>query len=425
MPRIDININNDIYNEQFTDVFKSKERFLLLVGGAGSGKSVMAAQKLILRMLTEKKHRFVLIRKVANTIRDSQYYEIKRLVSLYNLEPLFEFQDSKLMIHCKPTNSHIISKGLDDVEKLKSISGTTGFWIEEGTELLKKDFNQLNLRLRGKFEHYKQIIITTNPADSFHWINQRFILNTDNDCKVIHSTYLNNRFLDKENIKQIEQLKQEDKELWNIYGLGEWTSITGLIFPAWQIYANDIQPSSNDVCYGLDFGYTNPTALIKISKDSDRNIYCEQIIYRSKLTNSDLIELMKELNIEKQIPIYADTEDPNRISELRRAGFNIQEAKKAVTSGIEFIKRFKLHIKNNSQDLQDELRTYKYKQDKNGNELEEPIKFNDHAIDAMRYGIYTHGIRYWQNLINPIASQKLNLAPRQKVNKYSIDYKGY
>jgi len=194
----------------------------MLYGGAGSGKSVFAAQKLLVRLLSKNKHRFLMIRKVARTIRNSQFKLFKELISMYNLTPYFDIKENEMNIVCKNGND-IISAGVDDVEKLKSIAGITGVWIEEATELTEQEFDQIDLRLRGETDEYKQIILTFNPVYIGHWLNQR----KWDESKVtkLKTTYTDNKFIDPAYKEKLDQLKYTDENYYNIYCLGNWGMI--------------------------------------------------------------------------------------------------------------------------------------------------------------------------------------------------------
>lgn len=144
--------------------------------------------------MKERYNRFLLIRKVAKTIRNSQFSLLKSLINSSGLQEYFKIKDSELAIINEYTKSEVISAGVDDPEKLKSIFGITSIWIEEATELEYKDFLQIDLRLRGKTKHYKQIILTYNPVNAYHWLNTT----SQKNCTKLKTTYRNNRYIDEE-----------------------------------------------------------------------------------------------------------------------------------------------------------------------------------------------------------------------------------
>lgn len=205
-------------NSVYRKGYDFKGRYLVLYGGAGSGKSVFAAQKIVLRCLQEPGHRFLILRKVARTIKGSVFELIKDILSsegvidkvyINRSEKYFRFQNG----------SEIVTSGLDDSEKLKSIHGITGIWIEEATELQEEDFIQADLRLRGETDHYKQVILTFNPISRLHWL-YKFVNETNEDKMAIHTTFRDNRFAGDEYEDVLSNI--DDENLHLIYAKGEW-----------------------------------------------------------------------------------------------------------------------------------------------------------------------------------------------------------
>lgn len=232
-------------------------------------------------------------------------------------------------------------------------------------------FTQLMLRTR------KAIFIDFNPADEFHWIYDNIL--TRPDCYFIKSTYLDNPFLPDEQIKEIENLRNVDENFWRIYGEGERGHSEGVIYTHWKPFNDSI---SGAVAFGLDFGYNNPTSLVKVT-ENDQNLYWKEEIYQSGLTISDLIPMLKQI-VKLHEPIYCDSASPDKIEDLKRAGFKAIMANKNVKEGIDFIKSRKLFIHSGSANLLKEIKSYKYMTKQVGI-TEEPLKLNDHAMDAGRY----------------------------------------
>jgi phage terminase large subunit len=226
--------------------------------------------------------------------------------------------------------------------------------------------------------------MTLNPIDQFHWIRTQVLDVPNKDVASFQSNYKMNPFLSREYIEQLEGLADIDENYYRIYALGEWGVLQNLIYSNWDVV--DRAPDNYDeiVC-GLDFGYVNPTALIEV-RIRENEVWVKELVYQSHLTNSDLIEIMKD-KVDKGKAIYADSAEPQRIEEIYQAGFNIYPAEKSVKFGIDKVKQYKLHILEDSINLIKEIRSYKWKEDKEGRTLEEPVKFNDHAMDAMRYAI--------------------------------------
>jgi len=213
----------DSSNEAFMPLFFDEHRYLVLKGGGGSGKSIFAGRKVLERCVSEPGHRFLVCRKVARTLKDSCFAQLRgQLAEFY---PDCGAKVKTLNISF-PNGSEILFSGLDDVEKLKSIYDITGIWIEEASELLESDFNQLDIRLRTKFPYYLQIILCFNPINATHWLKKRFWDQHDPRATVHESTYRDNRFLPEENIKTLEGFKDTDPYYYMVYALGEW-GVTG------------------------------------------------------------------------------------------------------------------------------------------------------------------------------------------------------
>ena len=163
-----------LVNKAYLPVLSDESRFKVLYGGAGSGKSHFVAQSVVLRCLKEKGRRFLIVRKVARTLRYSVFVLIREIIATMGLENVFEVNRTDMTITCRLNGNQLLFLGLDDVEKLKSIHGITDIWIEEASEVLQSDFEQLNLRLRGNPEIKKQVVLTFNPISATHWLKQYF-----------------------------------------------------------------------------------------------------------------------------------------------------------------------------------------------------------------------------------------------------------
>lgn len=382
--QIELGFDYEQINNAYKPSLDYNGRYLVLYGGAGSGKSYFAAQKILYRFIFESNHKILLVRKIARTIRNSQFALLKSIITDSGIGEEFRIKNSDLTIESRFNNNVIITAGVDDREKLKSINGITSVWIEEATELDKKDFLQIDLRLRNKTPNYKQILLTFNPVDANHWLNTTAL----NDAKVVKTTYTDNPFLDADYLKMIDDLKEQDRDYYDIYGLGNWGTLKNIIYKPFEI-TKSYPAEPDETIYGVDFGYNNPTALIKVMiKDSV--YYTEELIYETRLTNSELTERMKRLIKNRSDCIYCDSSEPGRMQELRKAGFNVFPASKSVRDGIDFIKSVKIFSRNENANMNREALSYSYRTDRSGNVMDEPVKFGDHCMDALRYAVYTH-----------------------------------
>lgn len=396
MSKISINISADVFNPTYIPELFCEKRFLHLWGGTGSGKSRFAAQKIVFRMIYETGHTFLLLRKVKRTIRNSSFAEIRKVITSWGVEDYFTIHPGNLRITCVLNGNLILCEGLDNPEKLKSITGEhgniTGAWIEEATELEFADLREITRRIRGYTDTYKQIIFSYNPIDERHWLNTEIHKGGKyrDQTRLLKTTYKDNQFLTAEDIQGIEDLRYINEEDFEIYGLGKWLTPSHLILP---VYYTDPFPYHLDSFFGIDFGINVPTALIRCAFDGDSDVYLHEEFYESNTEGNEFIALLKGIiPREKRFsPIYPDPEDANRVLELKRAGFNVMPVSKAVKSGLEYMRRFRIHITPESTNLAAELGRYKWKLGRDKLPLDEPIKLHDHAIDATRYAIYTHG----------------------------------
>ncbi len=373
----------------FHEFFQNNQdkRVLAIYGGAGSGKSVATAQEIIRLFLTHPNCRILVVRKTLPALRITAYRLI--LDILQSLGVKFSLNKSELVALFN--NNEILFKGLDDPEKIKSYEANY-VWAEEATEITKEDFLQLNLRMRrANRAGINQMFLTFNPIDQYHWLITDIVQGNRDDAAIHHSTYRDNvRFLSPEYIAELEGLINQDQNYYRIYALGEPGVLENVIYQNYEVV--NTWPSGGDVYYGLDFGFNNPTALVEVI-EHDSLIYIRERIYRSGMTNADVIHALDESIQKKTLPIYADAAEPARIQEIRNAGYNIHPADKSVLDGIDAVKRRRLFIHSDSQNLIGEIRGYSYRTDKNGRVLEDPIKFRDHAMDALRYAIHTHHLK--------------------------------
>lgn len=280
------------------------------------------------------------------------------------------------------TGSYVEFFGVEDGSKVHG-PGRDILYINEANLLSYDVYKQLAIRTN------ELIIIDYNPADEFSWVYQEA---DKPGNKLIHSTYKNNLGnLSREIVEEIESLKDADENLWNVYGLGLRGTSSETIYTHWE-QCKDI-PRDAERCYGQDFGYNVASALLDIGFHENA-VYWDELIYETKLTTADLIERYKQIGVSRTRRIYCDNAEPKTIEEIRRAGYNAVPADKDVTEGIRCVKGKKLFITSRSVNTIKEIRSYKFKVDKDGRVTDEPVKFMDHAMDSGRYGTFTHSIGF-------------------------------
>lgn len=218
-------------NDVFLPLFHDSHRWLVLMGGAGSGKSNFAARKVIERCMGEPGHRYLVCRKVAATLRESCYALLCAELERYYPASGIRATVSPMQIRF-PNGSVILFGGLDDSEKLKSIHRITSVWIEEASECDEADADQLNLRLRDESPYYRQIIVTFNPISATHWLKRKFFDRAADNVRTVRSTYRDNRFLPAEYGEELERYRDTDPYYYAVYALGEWGVLGRTVFPA-------------------------------------------------------------------------------------------------------------------------------------------------------------------------------------------------
>lgn len=380
---------NEIYKPLYTDW----NRFNIVYGGSGSGKSVYIAQRFVFRLLTIPGYNLLITRKYGVTNRFSTFALMNQVISQWKLESLFTVNKSDMTITAINGNQ-VLFLGLDSQDKIKSITFKTGIlqaiWLEEANEFEEGDLTQLDLRLRGQSQIPFQLTLSFNPVSAFHWLKAYFIDSRLRNCTVLKTTYLDNRFIDDAYKERLNALTGTAKQ---VYALGEWGVIEGLVFKSFA--QAPIPENAKRYGYGLDFGFSSdPAALIDIWTRGDE-IYMDEKIYRTGLTNPDLSALMKGLEISPNAFIIADSAEPKSIEDLHRAGWNIHPSQKGPDSirfGLDFMMSRKLFITPESRNLIKEFHSYTWKQDKNGKWLPEPVDAFNHGIDACR-GLCIHMAR--------------------------------
>lgn len=367
-------------SEVFEKNRQAGTRIVINQGGTSSGKTYAILQHLLIRAYEEPLH----ISVCSVTLGHLKKGALKDFIFILSQLGLY---DEK--VHNKTNNTFHLGGSFLEFFSLDQPGKARGprrdiLYVNECNLIPYETFNQLLLRTR------KQAFIDYNPADEYHWIYDKLL--PREDVTFIKSTFRDNPFLSAEVVKEIERLKETDPELWRIYGEGERGTNRNTIYPNWELC--DSIPEGCDIIYGLDFGYINPSALVRIGI-KEKSAYCEEVYYQSYLTNAQRIEKARELlpTHEMRQPLYCDSAEPQDIEEFYKAGFNAKASNKDVEKGINKMKEYKIFITRGSVNIQKEIKSYKWQEDKNGRILESPVKFNDHALDAIRYAVHTHELK--------------------------------
>jgi phage terminase large subunit len=282
---------NDELSERFMPLLWNKDRFLILQGSAGSGKSVSVAKKLVWRCLRESKHRHLVLRKVAKDIEESFMQEVIDVIDKWGIKATVRKGNKpKIWID----DSEFIFTGLDNPERIKSVQGITSITCEELSEFTEDDFDQLNLRLRGDKPYYKQTIGLLNPIDENHWVKRRFVDDPPKTLSyLLHkSSYLDNPWIDEDYKRLLEGYKETNTLYYQIYCLNEWGVVdTSKKF----LYSFDqdkhISPCTLDENYAvkLSFDFNLEPFAVSVYQTPDRNTV--NVIDKVRLNNSDIYQV--------------------------------------------------------------------------------------------------------------------------------------
>ena len=389
-------------NPVFKEVNRSKKRYIVEKGSAGSGKSVDAAQEYILRLMRDKGRNLVALRKSDITNRDSTFAELTG--AIYRMfgdkaERYWKITTNPLKIVFVPNGNQIIFRGMNDEkqrEKLKSITFQRGkltdVWLEEATEFTQADLEIIDDRLRGELPEgqFYQIRMTFNPVSKSHWIKKVFFDIADPNVLTHHSTYLDNRFIDDAYKARMERRRIVDPEGYQIYGLGEWGEVGGLILSNYIVEDFNTSPERFDYMVNAqDFGFNHANCLGEVGFKDGELYLCRELYVFEK--DTDEIIQMAEGKFQKNLTMYCDSAEPDRIRMWRKAGYKAVPVKKepnSVRAQIDHLKQHRIHIHPSCVNTLKEIQQWKWRKDEKTNTYtDEPVNFFDDAMAMLRYSI--------------------------------------
>ena len=388
------------FNKIFKKANEAKHRYKVMLGSAGSGKSVNVAQDYIIK-LSDPKYAgccLLVVRGTEVSHHNSTFAELTAAIKRLRLENIWESKMQPLSLRCKITGNVVLFRGCNDqraVERLKSVSVPGGkitwVWIEESTELKHTDFEAIDDRLRGELPrgHYYQICLTFNPINSGHWIKSRLWDFESPDIFKHKSTYLDNKFIDEGYKRRMERRKEIDPEGYRVYALGEWGEVGGLIFTNVK-FGDYARIEFEQYTMGTDWGFNHPHATLLIGW-KDGNPYALREVIAQEKTTAEIIQLCDRAELPKDILMTCDSAEPDRIKDFKKAGYRaypVRKEKNSVSNQITWLKNRTIYIDGRCTHLAKEIQGYKWrKSPTTGEYLEEPVNINDDAIAALRYGI--------------------------------------
>ena len=385
------------FNACYLPHLQASQRLQLFYGGAGSGKSVFLAARALLDCLTGRNT--LVVRKVARTLRTSCFAEAQKAMARFGLGHFFKINKTEMSITCLVNSAQLLFLGLDDVEKIKSITPLHGpltdIWVEEATETAYTDVKQLEKRLRGISPHKKRLTLSFNPVSRAHWIYRRYFTDFPEDQGllitperlILRTTYRDNRFLSPDDRAGMEQ--EQDAYFRQVYTLGEWGSLGGAVFTNWQVGSFPAHFPNTQLRCGLDFGYAqDPAAALLCAYDSKhKRLVVLDEFSETGLTNDRLAQRLKALC--GRLPVICDAAEPKSIAELRRLGISAYAARKgpdSVLHGLQWLAQQQIILSPQCPALREELLNYRWTPDNEGGYLPRP-QGSDHLIDALRYAM--------------------------------------
>lgn len=398
MKKINISIKHPsrVFNKHIFDKLNDYSTFTEVhYGGASSGKSHGVIQKVVYKACQNWKHprKILFLRKVGATVYDSIFEDVKQCLESWGLLDSCKVNNSAYRIEL-PNGAQFIFKGLDNPEKIKSIKGVSDVVMEEASEFTLDDYTQLTLRLRDKKHKYKQIYLMFNPVSKVNWTYNAFFIKQPKNTVVYHTSYKDNRFLDKVTIENIEELANRNEAYYKIYALGEFATLDKLIFPKYEKRIINKDNISNLKSYfGLDYGFINdPSAFMHVKIDEQNKVlYIVEEYVRKNLTNDKIANAIIDLGYSKE-EIKADSAEKKSNQELRNLGIrrltDAQKGPGSVMQGIQYIMQYDIVVDERCVKTIEELENYTWKKDKKTNEyINEPVDSYNHCIDAIRYAI--------------------------------------
>jgi phage terminase large subunit len=369
-------------NIQFYQTLNSTKRIKVHQGGTRSGKTYALCQYLIYKLTSSQKPLVIsIVRKTLPALKGSVMRDFLEILDTLGI--LYVGQHNKSE-NTYTFGNHVVEfLSVDEPQKIRGRKRNICY-CNEVNELDHEDFRQLLMRTTD------EMICDFNPSDPVHWIYDEVI--TRDDCDMWITTYLDNKFLPDELVKEIERLKAKDPDYWRVYGEGKRAVFSDRqIFPNWQFIPKAEFPEFDDVFYGLDFGFSHdPTAIVQLAKVGDK-LYIHEIMYKKGMTNRDIADFLKEKKLNEHI-IYCESAEPKSIEELRQMDILAVPAIKgegSIKAGISLLKEHEVICSSESQNLHNEFQFYFWEQLKDGTIINKPIDKHNHLMDAIRYGVYT------------------------------------
>lgn len=334
--------------------------------------------------------RIIVCRKHATTLRNSCFALFVEVLKKFKIYEYCKVRESDMVITL-PNDSQILFIGLDDEAKLLSLFNISTIFIEEAFEISRDMFTQLDLRMRGKAPN-QQIIMALNPISKNSWIYE-YLQNPPANLFYMHSTYLDNPFLNQEYINTLEEMKIRNPKKAKVFVYGEFgTDNDELVFQNWRTEDfNELELASTlEQRDGLDFGWVDPTAFVCTLLDrKNKRIYIYDEFYESGASLDKVADII-ERKRQKKVLTFCDSAEPRSIAYLKQRGLAARPAVKgpdSIKGTTAFLQNHEIIVKPTLTHIINELENFKYLKDREGKLTEDTTHEYSHAIDALRYSI--------------------------------------
>lgn len=354
-----------------------KERIRAIQGGTSAGKTIGSLQVLIDLAQTDTSPTITSI--VSESFPHLKRGAIKDFLSI--MEEHKYYNESRWnrtdFVYTFETGSKIEFFSVDQPAKVRGPRRDRLF-MNECNNTPYETFDQLEVRTK------EFVILDWNPTTEF-WYYDKVAIRDDVEHIVL--TYLDNESLDPAIVRSIEQRKN-NKQWWLVYGLGQLGEVETRIYKGWKTDLEEVPFEARLERTGLDFGYTNdPTAIVDIYY-YDGGYILDEVIYQTGMLNRDIGNVLTSKD--QQALVIADSAEPKSIDEIRLMGVRILPAKKgpgSINQRIQYVQGLKVSVTKRSVNIIREYRNYVWITDKDGKIINEAIDFDNHAMDALGYGL--------------------------------------
>lgn len=371
-------------------IARDTHRFRVANCGRRFGKTMLSAEEIKGKAISSE-CRIAYIAPTYGQARDIIWQvlikELKEIAVKIN-ESRLEIEVNNL----KGTTSLIQLRGWESIETLRGQK--FHFIVIDEIAMMRNFWIQWQEVIIPTLTDTKGEVLFISTPKGFNHFYELYNLELENkDWKSFHFTTYDNPHIEDEEVDKLKAQMTEDRFAQEY--LAEFKRTEGLVYKEFirELDITDKTPENiKTTILGLDFGYTNPAAMLKIDIDRDNTFWITEEWYKTGQTNEQIGE--KALSYKPQ-SVYPDQAEPDRIEALKKMGLNCREVSKDIPAGIdrvrELFKQRKIKIHNSCRNLIWELETYSYPDKKPGqNEKEVPIKENDHALDALRYALYNY-----------------------------------